>query len=86
MGIQLKTIVPKSVHGVIKVRRNFHKAVGLVDVGHLLERYVSVFEGFGQRHGLLIMHVVIVRTMYHHELFTSYTFHQSGYVGFVISY
>jgi len=66
---QAEALVPEFVHRVIEVRVHALKRVRLVRVRDLLEQDVLVFQGLGERHRLLVMHVVVPAAVYQHELF-----------------
>jgi len=66
---QAEALVPEFVHCVIEVRVHVLERVRLIRVRDLLEQDVLLFQGLGERHRLLVVHVVVPGAVYQHELF-----------------
>lgn len=83
--IQGEAFAPKLVHCVIQVSVHVSEIVRLVRVRDLFEQDVIMFERLSERHGLLVVHVVVRGAVYQHELFAAYPIRPSRDVCAVVT-
>lgn len=68
-----EAFVPKLVHRVIQVWVYIREAVSFVRIRDLVEQDVVLFQRLGERHRLLIMHVIVPAAVYQHVLLATYS-------------